>query len=249
MPLIATARGSMWYADHHKAHGKPLLLIHGAAGTHLDWPMQLRKMNSLGPDLIGHGKSPAAARATVEENAEDLVALLDALHIEQAVLAGYSMGGAIAQTIALNYPQRVGALVLMNTASRFRVNRQILNVTAQTQDEIGQNFKQWMWHPDTPQGIRELGYQQFMKTPPEVIRADYGSCARWDITQQVSEIRAPTLIFGAPADKMVPFAETEALANLIPNAKLVRVENAGHMMQLEQAAFISEQMQTWLAGL
>lgn len=247
MPLIETARGGLWFADHHRGDSAPpLLLIHGAAGTHLDWPVALRRMASIAPDLAAHGKSTAPQRATLTEHAADMVALLDALALERAVVVGHSMGGAIALQMALDFPGRVQRLILLGTAARYTINPNILDINADNQSEIGQAFKKWMWHRDTSDDVRELGFRQFIKTEPDVIRADYAACADWDVRERLTEVLAPALVLAAPADRMVPFAQSEALAAGLPRAALVAVADAGHMMMLEQPEQIAAHIRAWL---
>jgi len=82
MPLIQTPRGTLWVADHRLTDTPPILLIHGAGGTHLDWGMPIRKLSNLAPDLNGHGRSLGEGHLSLNDHADDLIALLDALHIE-----------------------------------------------------------------------------------------------------------------------------------------------------------------------
>jgi pimeloyl-ACP methyl ester carboxylesterase len=246
VPLIETTRGELWFADHHRGSGMPLLLVHGAAGTHLDWPVALRKMASLAPDLAAHGKSTAPRRDTIAEHAADMVALLDALEINRTVVAGHSMGGAIALQMALDAPERVHALILLGAAPHYTINENILAINAENQSEIGQAFKKWMWNRATSDDVRELGFRQFMKTDRAVIRADYVACAAFDVRARLGEIKAPALVLAAPSDRMVPFAQSEALAAELPDATLVSVEDAGHMMMLEKPEEVAEHVRAWL---
>ncbi len=84
-----------------------LVLIHGAGGTHLHWPAELRMLDSTAVyalDLPAHGKSAPPGRTSIEEYADDIAAFVEALGLEHVVLVGHSMGGAIAQTIGLRKP-------------------------------------------------------------------------------------------------------------------------------------------------
>jgi len=107
MPFIPTTRTPVFIADHREPGSTraPTLLIHGAGDSRLIWPGSLRRLpeaDAIALDLPGHGKSPGPARDQVEDYAADVIALLDALRIDRAVLCGHSMGGAIAQQIALD---------------------------------------------------------------------------------------------------------------------------------------------------
>ncbi|MCU0466286.1 MAG: alpha/beta hydrolase, partial [Anaerolineae bacterium] len=88
--------------------------------------MPIRKLSALAVDLNGHGRSSGEGHLTLADHAADLVALLDALDIEQIALVGHSMGGGIALTLALAYPERVARLVLVSTGARLKVHPDLL---------------------------------------------------------------------------------------------------------------------------
>src|SRR5262245_28525119 len=132
MPFVETAVGKLWYTDHRDptAHLPVTLLVHGAGGTHLDWPAELRRLpeaNAIALDLSGHGRSPGSGRQAVSAYAADIIAFMDALKLSQAIICGHSMGGAIAMTLALDYPQRVQGLILVGTGAKLSVRPDILN--------------------------------------------------------------------------------------------------------------------------
>lgn len=249
MPMIETAHGTVYYADHRRGDVLPLLLIHGAAGTHLDWSIQLRKLNTVVPDLPGHGKSVMTGRTTIEAYTDDIIALMDALNLSSAAIGGQSMGGGIALMLALSYPERVRGLVLIGTGARLTVSPTILDRILTEQASVGQMLKTLLWGKHTEQRIRDLGYAQFMKTPAEVVYGDYLACHQFDVQHRLSEIKAPALIFGATEDQMTPMKRSETLAEHLPNAELIRVENAGHMMSLEQPTIVVEAVKTWMENL
>lgn len=246
MPVFETARGDIWAADQRKGHHAPLVLIHGAGGSHLDWSATVRKLGTVGLDLPGHGKSGTSGRDSVADYAADVIALLDAMHIDRAIFAGHSMGGAIAQVLALDYPQRTAGLVLVGTGAKLSVHPDILERVIEHQDEVGALLKTWMWSPDAPDALRETGYKMFMKVDPRVIYGDYVACNRFDVRDRLHEIQAPTLVMGGMADRMTPLKYSQFLAERIAGAQLVTLENAGHMMLLEQPDTAAEHLRAWL---
>ena len=122
MPTVTTPRKTMHYKDYRTHAGTPTVLIHGAGGMYLDWASETRRspsLNAIVPDLPAHGENPVGqGRDNVRDYAEDVLALMDALEIAQAHIVGHSMGGAIAQTLAFYYPQRVVKLGLGATGAR-----------------------------------------------------------------------------------------------------------------------------------
>src|SRR5512139_941434 len=130
MPYLDLDGERSYYAVHrNQADGASVLLIHGAGENHLVWPIGLRRLPGsivYAIDLPGHGKSAGMGRSTIADYAAWIVSFLDALHIPAAVFIGHSMGGAIAQQLALTYPDRTTALVLAATGAKLRVAPQLL---------------------------------------------------------------------------------------------------------------------------
>ncbi|NTW97360.1 MAG: alpha/beta fold hydrolase, partial [Oscillochloris sp.] len=124
MPTLETATGLVFYATHGEA-GPALICLHGAGGSHSHWGHLLGGLADcarvFAPDLPGHGRSAPPGRATVDGYVEFLFEFMDALGLERALLAGHSMGGAIALAAALARPGRVAGLALLGSSARLRV--------------------------------------------------------------------------------------------------------------------------------
>lgn len=237
---------NLWYADHRREPDQPtLLLIHGAAGSHLDWSIALRKRNAIVPDLPGHGKSGGGGRTSVAAYAADMIAFMDALKLNRAVIVGHSMGGAIAQTMALEYADRVRGLILIGTGAYLPVNPAILRVR-EAQAEVGTLLKKWFWAKPVPETIRERGFELFMQTPAEITYGDYVACNTFDVRERLGDIHAPTLVIGGMADKMTPPSYSEFLAANIPNATLALIPDGGHMVAIEQPERVVSAVYDWL---
>ena len=106
----------LYFAKQSTANSPLVVLIHGAAGTHLDWPPHLRRLDAASVyaiDLPGHGRSPGPACSTVDQYAEVVAAFITELDLAEVVLVGHSMGGAVALTIARQQPGAVMGLVLI----------------------------------------------------------------------------------------------------------------------------------------
>jgi pimeloyl-ACP methyl ester carboxylesterase len=251
MPYTDLPGGRLWHAENRDSLSPypPLLLVHGAGGSHLDWPAELRRLpdaTAIAPDLPGHGRSPGPGRQAISAYVGDLIALLDALQIRRAIVGGHSMGGAIAQTMAINYPERVAGLILIGTGARLHVHPDILNNVRNNPAQVYELLINWMWAAHVPEQVLRLGRKRMAANDPHTVYGDYVACHAFDVMPQLRRIAAPTLVVGGTADQMTPLQYSTDLAEQIPHAELVTVEGGGHMMMLEQPLVVAQAVAGWL---
>src|SRR4051794_22246763 len=233
------------------------MLLHGFTGAKedfADWidPFAARGFHVIAPDLRGHGASaqpdeePAYSLASF---AKDAHALADALGWERYALLGHSMGGMVAQTIALDAPDRLTALVLMDTthASVTGVDREIANLAVEIARTDGlDRLLELMNELDSPftneadmrvraerEGYIAFGERKFLASS----RAMYAAMATelLDQTDRLTGLAAldvPTLVIVGELDEQF-VAPSRAMADAIPGARLVVVADAGHSPQFE----------------
>ena len=236
MPTVRVGQDELFYAEA-RGDGLPVVLIHGAGSDHLVWPPALRRLPGtrvLALDLPGHGRSRGRGRDLMADYAADLIEFLDALAIPRAVLVGHSMGGGIAQLVALSAPGRVVGLVLVSTGARLRVAPAVLDGLRQDAAGTVELLMGWLWGPDAGSTLVRQAQQVMLDTDPEVLLGDFLACDGFDVRTQVTEIRAPTLVLVGSEDRMTPPRFSQWLAEQLPTARLLQIEGAGHMLMLER---------------
>jgi pimeloyl-ACP methyl ester carboxylesterase len=223
----------------------PVVFVHGAGGSHQHWLYQVRDLAAppgrdlpLPPtyalDLPGHGRSGGAGRDSISAYADWLVAFLDAARLEQVLLVGHSMGGGIAQDIALRYPHRVAALCLVATGARLRVAPAILTGIQQNKELAVQLITGWLFGPEAQAEMVRLGRRQMGEVPADVLYGDFVACDDFDLMDRVGEIDVPTLVLCGTQDQLTPVKYSTYLRDRIAGATLHLVEGAGHMVMIEK---------------
>lgn len=237
---MPVASGLYYFA--HEAENfmrPPVILIHGAGGSHLSWPPQVRRQHNqrvFAVDLPGHGKSDGIGHQIVDDYAGEVVDFMKALGVNAAVLIGHSMGGAIALKIALQFAKRVLGLGLLGCGARMRVSPAILQSASNpsTFADAVRMVNDFSYAPQVGEKLKELGAQRLSEARPAVLYGDFLACNAFDVTEQVEEISVPSLILCGTEDRMMPLKNSEFLNDHIHGARLEVLPGAGHMMMAEQ---------------
>lgn len=251
MPTI----GDVYYFDSKKGDiESPIVLVHGAGGTHLHWPYNLRRINNhrvFAPDLPGHGKSGGLGEQSVEKYAAFIFDWMDKVGLKKAVVGGHSMGGAIAQTFALNYPDRISGLILVGTGAKLSVNQDMLHkLSSATSAPSGiDNIIKWSYAKGTDPKFLEKMKEQLLEVRTAVLYGDYLACDNFDVTDRLGEIKVPTLVVCGEVDKMTPVDLSKQLQAQIPQAKIHLVPDAGHMVMLEKPENVAQAVTAFIREL
>jgi pimeloyl-ACP methyl ester carboxylesterase len=237
MPLAQVAGQNLYFIEKGK-QGIPVVFVHGAAGSHLVWGLQVRALGecarAVALDLPGHGRSDPPGRHSIEAYRDSVLALLDARGFERAVIVGHSMGGAIAQTLALSHPERVAGLGLVGTGARLRVLPAILAGVLNDFDNVAGLVVEYSYAAGLDPEFRARAEEEFRACAPTVTHGDFSACNRFDVMTRLTEIRAPTLVVCGREDRLTPAKYSVYLATNIPHAYLVFIDHAGHSVMIEQ---------------
>lgn len=239
MPFANVGQDQVYYVQQGE-QGLPVVFVHGSASNHLTWSSQVHALRAMARaialDLPGHGKSGPNGRDSVSAYADTIIGFLDALHLERAMIVGHSLGGAIAQTVALSSPHRVAALGLVGTGARLRVLPAILEgvLSPSEFDKTADAVTDYSYAPGQDAEMKRRALEQFRACAPLVTHGDFSACNAFDVMARIGEIHAPTLVICGKQDRMTPVKYSEYLASNIPQAQLVTIENAGHSVMIEQ---------------
>ncbi|MFC4500995.1 MULTISPECIES: alpha/beta fold hydrolase [Streptomyces] len=255
MPQLEVDGASLAYDDEGPRDGGavPLVFVHGWTANRRRWDHQIAHFSGrrrvIRLDLRGHGESGGAGVRTVEELAKDLLAVLDQLKIERCVLVGHSMGGMIAQTVALSHPDRVERMVLVGSIARMTFSRgRGLLMAASTLVPfklfVATNIQR-AFAPGHPKDEIRAYIRSSADTPREVVMTLYGAMRAFDVLDRVGEIRTPTLMVHGYYDVQLPVGQMLRMAKAYPDAT-VRILDAGHELPVEKPAELTAAIEAFV---
>ncbi len=237
----------------------PLLLVHGFPLDRALWKPQIAAFGDdrrvLAPDLVGFGESSAEGRPSMAAHADDLLALLDALGIERALLCGLSMGGYVALDFAHRYPERLAGLVLACTRAEpdDEAGRAGRRETADRVRDAGLSIlsdampDKLLAEGATEKLKRELA-QMIGRQPVEGTVAALGAMAdRPDARPWLPGIHRPCLVLAGAEDRVIPPEASRSMAEVIPDSQLVLIPGAGHLANLEQPGAFNAALREFMA--
>lgn len=254
MPFTQDIHYSLYQPKENITSRPPLILIHGAGGSFLSWHPSLRRLQDetvYTLDLPGHGSSKGKGKSSIAEYTDTIASFMDELQIHSAVIAGISMGSAIALTLALKHPQKVNALALFGSGAKLRVAPLILENIAnpETFTEAVEQVNRACFSQHTSSDLLALSKKNLLETDPATLLQDFLACNQFDISAQLAHIHAPTLILCGAEDAMTPPKYSQYLKDNLPNAQLHILEKAGHMLTLEQPEAVAKILKEFLDEL
>lgn len=178
--------------------------------------------------------------------AEFVADFAGSLSLGEFILVGHSMGGAIAQELALQYPKKLRGLILIGTGAKLRVSREILGTLAAGQ--IPFKDADHLSGSATPEHKREAALREMNEVSPAVYLADFNACNEFDRVQTIKEIKVPCLIVVGKEDLMTPVKHSQFLQANLDDSQLRVIEGTGHMCMMEKAAEVTELIERFLAA-
>ncbi|HTY89640.1 MAG TPA: alpha/beta fold hydrolase [Methanocella sp.] len=248
--------------------GEPLVLISGYTADHTSWahlvPVFAKKYCTVVFDNRGVGQTVTPdGPFIIDDMADDTAALLDALDIKKAHVIGVSMGGRIAQALALRHPEKVKGLVLCSTTARVPPRSRFalgMMADALAKGNISHDFHDMMmlsWtlsdhvfgSPEMMKRMR-VGASSERKRPlPANMVRQLQAGYQFDTRARLGEIKAPTLVIHGNEDILFPISYGKELADGIPGAKFVELKGAAHTAYMEAADRFVPAVLAFLAGV
>lgn len=234
---------------HYEEYGQgvPLLLLHGLGSSGLDWEYQIPAFSAhyrvITLDLRGHGRSDKPReRYSIKAFSADVEALIEHLHLGPVHLVGLSMGAMVGFQLAVDQPQLLKSLCIVNSGPQVKVRGA---------NDAWQWFKRWSLarvmsmqtlgkalgkllfpHPEQSDLRRKIA-ERWARNDKRAYLASFDAIVGWGVQERLSRITCPTLVVSADRD-YTPVAIKQAYVRLIPNARLVVIDNSRHATPLDQ---------------
>lgn len=258
MEIVDIERGQ--FAVRRKGDGPTAVFLHGFPLDSTMWLDQISGLNGLGErlaiDLRGYGLSEPIHHevASLDDHADDVIAVIDALGIHRMDLIGFAMGGHISLAIAQRYPDRLRSLALVDSRAdadtpAAKVNRDTaaLRATIQGREALAMETVELMLSPSASLFAKARLRSMVEACPFETIVAGQGGLRRRPDRRKVLEsLKVPFLAVVGEDDRITPPDLSVAMADAARDGKSVVVPGAGHMSPIEQPEAVNAILRDWL---
>lgn len=240
---------------HYEVHGEgpDLVMLRGLGRNIKHWlgfdKFAARHFRTISIDARGLGKSTRdmSPLDTIYDLADDVVRVMDAVGIDQSHVLGVSLGGMVSMAMGLKHPARTSSLVIINSSiagsghPRLTLPAWLLLLRAVALGPaIYDDLARLLLGPEASVDLRKkvarewLKIDQSMKVSPALIVKQILAASRFRVRGDLSAIKAPTLVMYGKGDQFVPYANSELIAKLIPRARMVGIEGAGHELTIDR---------------
>lgn len=253
MPEITVHGCNVHFQDTVRSMPRTIVFLHGAGSSHHVWRDQWAGLKGSArlviPDLPGHAESSGTARESIQEYAAWLADFIGELELGNFVLAGHSMGGAVALTAAISGIRGLDALVLAGTGAKLRVSPIIFDGITNRFPEFAPEFVDLVMAKDAGSGLKEELTTDVLSVRPSVFLADFRACDAFDVRDRLGAIGVPTLIINGDDDRLAPLRYGEFLATNIRGAVLKIMHGAGHVAMLEKPTEVNSVIASFVQSL
>lgn len=231
----------------------PVVFIHGSGDSARIWRLQVEQLSKeykvCAIDLPGHGQRPDSlpVEVTVLDYARAVHdSIKDELQAERPVIAGHSLGGAIALTMALEYGSELGGLILIGTGARLRVHPSLLEAARTTPQEARKQVTEMAVSPANSGMLIQTMLHEQDAPGSTMLYRDLAACNLFDCMARMHEITLPTLIICGEDDRMTPVKYSQFLEKNLKGSTLCVIPRAGHYVMRERPEEVNAAIKEWL---
>jgi pimeloyl-ACP methyl ester carboxylesterase len=250
--------GSLGYVD--RGSGPVVLLIHAFPLTRAMWEPQLDLLASqfrvIVPDVRGFGESQPASPWTMEQMADDFIALLDHVGAKDVAIVGVSMGGYIELALWSKYANRVRQMVLSNSRARAdhdtekaARNEIIAAIEQRGASVLPDRMLPRLLQPNASPAVVAAVRRMIETVSPEA--AAYGVMAlrdRMDFSSMLHRMACPVLVIAGTNDAIIHLDDSRSVAEAIPGAQFIAIPNSGHLSNLENPEAFNAALVSFLSS-
>ena len=232
--------------------GEPIIFIHGVGGSSQYWYYQREYLKNfmrvILVDLPGHGQTEGEGCKTIEEARDAVRNAITSMGIKKTYIVGHSMGGGIAMSLALSYPELVKGLVLVCTGAKLRVLPAILDqILKDKEATVRMIMMDYAFSKKAPLKMKENGFKDMMKSSAETIYLGFSACHQFSVMGSLDKLSLPALIIAGKDDLLTPPSFSEYLHKEIKGSELVLIEDAGHMVMIEQPNEVNQAIEKFIS--
>lgn len=252
MPQINIKGYAVNYRQVHHGSKGSLIFIHGAGSDGEIWSKLWGNLASeftvIVPDLPGHNLSEGEPCSAVDDYASSMTAFIKSLNLPRPIIiAGHSMGGAIALSIALTNPELSDGLIMVDSAARLQVLPQFL-------EQLGKgildgNFLDFGFAASTPEAVKKDFLDYAAQVPVSIYFIDFTACSKFDVREQLDQLHCPLLLLVGNEDRLTPVKLSEFIKGKVHPATMKVIPQAGHFTMLEQPQALSQAINEFVSHL
>jgi pimeloyl-ACP methyl ester carboxylesterase len=233
------------YEEGKNNHACPVILLHGAAGSHSAWPGEIRRIPGwqvIALDLPGHGKSTGAACRSLNGLVNRLYRFIREMGLHQVIMVGYSLGGALALDFSSKHPKFVKGLVILACGSSFYLPSDLLDAfrNPAKRNQAIEIFNRLAFDAGTAQPLRRTILNPLAKVRTGNIMSDLSIGAHFKVKGDYQNIECPVGLIGGKSDQIATLLAVRQLFHFLPKASLQILPGCGHMLIYEKTHMICQ---------
>lgn len=260
MPTFHTNGIDLYYET--AGQGEPVLLLHGLGSCVEDWALQMpalaQRYRVIVADMRGHGRSDKPRGPyTVTMMAADVLGLLDGLGIKSTHIIGLSMGGMIAFQLAVDHPDRVRSMVIVNSGpalvaqtpgEKLKIQQRLLLAQLFGPARTGRFLSRRLFPKPDQEYMRAQLIERWAKNDKDAYLAAMRALIGWSVLDRVGFIRCPVMVIAGDRD-YTPLEVKRKYVALIPSARLEVIEDSGHATPIDQTDKFNACVLDFISGI